>query len=79
MPSSDAALPCALERHAHGWRESFDPEIRGDPCDLTGDLAFVSGVEREGHEAETREADPDVVDVEVERRRQLSRFGGRND
>jgi hypothetical protein len=46
--------------------EPFGPEIGGHPVRPEPDLACVAGVDRKRNEAQASEADPDVVDVEIE-------------
>jgi hypothetical protein len=72
----DTALPCALERQAHGLREPFSPEIRRHPRDRARDLVFIARVDRERDEAEARVTDGDVVDVELQRGSERGRVGG---
>jgi hypothetical protein len=71
----DSALARAPERHPHGLGEPFSPEIRRDLSDRARDLVVVARVDRERDEAEASVADPDVVDVELERSGERTRFG----
>src|SRR5437867_1111069 len=59
-------LPCTFECELGRLLEPFGPEIRGHPVRPESDLAWVAGVDRKRDEAQAGEADPDVVDVEIE-------------
>src|SRR6266545_1761184 len=59
-------LPGTFECELGRLFEPFGPEIRGHPVRPAPDLACVAGVDRKRNEAQAGEADPDVVDVEIE-------------
>ena len=60
-----------MQRQAHGLLETLRPEVRRDPASPAGRLALAAAAERDGDEGEAREADRNVMDVEVEPRRDL--------
>ena len=62
----NSGSPRAFERGNRRQREPLLPEVGSDVRERTSHLAVVSRRERKGDEAETGEADVDLVEIELE-------------